>query len=78
MTTSNPAPRPAPRPASPPPRTPELERGRLLHYAIPALLVVGFTGYVLHQHPALRETAAAVGGFGGLVLPLLLSAARTR
>ncbi|MGA4803630.1 hypothetical protein [Streptomyces lavendulocolor] len=37
------------------------------------LLAVAFAGYVLHEHPALRETAAALGGIGMLALAALLA-----
>lgn len=40
--------------------------------------MLGFIGYVLYEHPALRETAAAVGGLGALVLAAILAAGRSR
>jgi hypothetical protein len=59
---------------STPPRAPDPDPHRL----ITGLLVLGFLAYVLHEHPALRETAAAVGGLGGLLLAAVLAAGRSR
>ncbi|MGA5208004.1 hypothetical protein [Streptomyces variegatus] len=61
-----------------PPRAPDPDPHRLLHRLITALLVLGFLAYVLHEHPALRETAAAVGGLGALLLAAILAAGRSR
>ncbi|MFG3155369.1 hypothetical protein ACGF7W_25365 [Streptomyces sp. NPDC048219] len=60
------------------PRVPDPDPHRLLHRLVTALLTLGFLGYVLHQHPALRETAAAVGGMGALILAAVLAAGRSR
>lgn len=68
MTTTDPASTPPPAPE------PGQEKSRLLHHVVTALLAAGFIGYVLYQHPALRETAAALGGLGTLVLGLVLAA----
>lgn len=63
-----------------PPRAPEPEpsRDRLLHWIVTGLLALGFVGYVVHEHPALRETAAAVGGLGTLLLAAVLAVGRGR
>lgn len=60
-----------------PPRTPDPDPHRLLHRLVTGLLVLAFLGYVLHEHPALRETAAAVGGVGSLILAGVLAAGRS-
>jgi hypothetical protein len=49
-----------------------------VHRIVTGLLVFGFVGYVLHEHPALRETAAAVGRLGGVILAGVLAAGRSR
>ncbi|MFF9457341.1 MULTISPECIES: hypothetical protein [Streptomyces] len=61
-----------------PPRAPDPDPHRLLHRLVTGLLVLAFLGYVLHEHPALRETAAAVGGMGALILAGVLAAGRSR
>lgn len=61
-----------------PPRAPEPSRDRLLHWIVTGLLALGFVGYVVHEHPALRETAAAVGGLGTLLLAAVLAIGRGR
>jgi hypothetical protein len=61
-----------------PPRAPDADPHRLLHRLVTGLLVLGFLAYVLHEHPALRETAAAVGGVGGLLLAAILAVGRSR
>jgi hypothetical protein len=61
-----------------PPRGPDPDPHRLLHRIVTGLLALGFIGYVLYEHPALRETAAAVGGLGALVLAAILAAGRSR
>ncbi|MGW7511250.1 hypothetical protein ACWGJ0_26570 [Streptomyces massasporeus] len=60
------------------PRAPDPDPHRLLHRLVTGLLVLGFLAYVLHEHPALRETAAAVGGMGGVLLTAILAAGRSR
>jgi hypothetical protein len=64
MTTAQPTPTRAPDPDP--------------HRLVTGLLVLGFLAYVLHEHPALRETAAAVGGLGGLLLTAVIAAGRRR
>ncbi|MFE1028276.1 hypothetical protein ACFW5I_27540 [Streptomyces sp. NPDC058818] len=61
-----------------PPRAPDPDPHRLLHKLVTGLLVLGFLGYVLHEHPALRETASAVGGLGALLLAGVLAVGRGR
>ena len=61
-----------------PPRAPEPDPHCLLHRLITGVLVLAFLGYVLHEHPALRETAAALGGLGALLLAGILAAGRSR
>lgn len=61
-----------------PPPTPDPDPHRLLHRIVTGLLALAFLGYVLHEHPALRETAAAVGGLGALILAAVLAAGRSR
>jgi hypothetical protein len=63
---------------STPTRAPDPDPHRLLHRLVTGLLVLGFLAYVLHEHPALRETAAAVGGLGGLLLTAVIAAGRRR
>ncbi|MFP1629780.1 hypothetical protein ACLB9X_32520 [Streptomyces sp. 5K101] len=60
-----------------PPRVPEPDPRQELRklWVATGLLALCGLAYVLHQHPALRETAAAVGGLGGLVA-LVLSVRR--
>ncbi|WP_055689103.1 hypothetical protein [Streptomyces prasinus] len=61
-----------------PPRAPNPDPHRLLHRLVTGLLALGFLGYVLHEHPELRETATAVGGLGALFLAAVLAAGRGR
>ncbi|MFI2764315.1 hypothetical protein ACH5A3_36610 [Streptomyces echinatus] len=61
-----------------PPRGPDPDPHRLLHRIMTGLIALAFLGYVLYEHPALRETAAAVGGLGTLVLAAILAAGRSR
>ena len=59
-----------------PPRIPEPDPGRdrLLHWLITGGMVFVFLGYLLHQHPAYRETAAALGSIGSPLLATVLAA----
>lgn len=61
-----------------PPRGPQPGPGwdQRLHWIVTGLIVFGCMAYVLHQHPALRETAAAVGGLGMLALAAVQGARR--
>lgn len=61
-----------------PPQTPGPDLHGLVHRIVTGLLVLAFLGYVLHEHPALRETAAAVSGMGALILAGVLAAGRSR
>ncbi|MFF0561498.1 hypothetical protein [Streptomyces sp. NPDC004266] len=56
-------------PTSIPPhdREPEPPRPTYHHIATAGLFLL-FTAYVMHEHPALRETLVAVGTVGGAVI----------
>ncbi|MET9423373.1 hypothetical protein ABZY06_22045 [Streptomyces sp. NPDC006540] len=59
------------------PTPPQPSRDRL-HWITTGLLALAFLSYVVHEHPALRETAAAVGGLGTLLLAAALAVGRSR
>lgn len=61
-----------------PPQTPQPDPNRLLHRIVTGALALAFLGYVVHEHPALRETAAAVGGLGTLLLAAVLALGHRR
>ncbi|MFF5938983.1 hypothetical protein [Streptomyces sp. NPDC012508] len=53
-----------------PAQTPHREPARIstiAHWAVTGLLCTAVLAQVLYDQPALRETAAAVGGVGGMV-----------
>ncbi|MCC3655799.1 hypothetical protein LIX60_30935 [Streptomyces sp. S07_1.15] len=72
MTTTEPA-----DPPHIPEPDPSRDRDRLLLWLLAGGTALALAGYVLHQHPAFRETTAAVCGLGGLLL-LAVQAARGR
>ncbi|MEU3749074.1 hypothetical protein AB0E71_28370 [Streptomyces narbonensis] len=66
---STPAQTPTPGPA--PDRGPD--RSTLVHRIATCAIGVAFVGYVLHKHPAYRETAAALAAVGTLALALVVA-----
>ncbi|MGA5198137.1 hypothetical protein [Streptomyces exfoliatus] len=65
-------------PAQEPTRGTEPDRSTLVHRIATAALFVGSAAYVLHEHPALRETAAALGSVGAVVFMVVMAVGRRR